>query len=409
MEKKTYNFTGKLQQNRQELVNKIIDNMEKGFVLLPPEWTKTRPYNPVSNIHYKAGNVLRLMTASMYSKFTDPRWCTYKQAEKMGWNVKKGAKGVLLEKWIFTEEKIVEDEKTGEKKKEIVCLEKPKCNFFYVFNAEQIHGIPELNISEKKWEQDEYLDIADKMILASECPIIEQGNEAFYRISEDKIFLPPRGCFINTESFLATMLHEMAHSTGAAHRLGRSMANPFGSENYAREELRAEIASAFIQSDIGLPPTAERFQNNSNYLLSWIKVLQDDPNELFRACKDAEKATEYIIKKYTQLPVHSPAKSIPDYYSQKNDSPLREADTNAAPEKSLSSETRRIALELRKLGCTPNKGLIKNINELQAQTGQAYTAEKLEKLNPSSFSDSGNKKLAIYIHNQIQALIPLPG
>lgn len=634
MPKKSYSFSGKLQESRQEIVNAIVNNMEKGYVLLPPKWTKIsmRPYNPASQIYYKAGNVIRLIMASQSAGFQDPRWCTYKQAEKMGWNVKRGSKGVLLEKWIFTEEKKVMDEKTGTEKKEIVRLKQPKCNFFYVFNAEQIHGIPKLNIPETNWEQDKYLDVADKMIQVSDCPIIEKGNEAFYRPSEDKIYLPPRGRFINTESFLATLLHEMAHSTGAENRLGRNISNPFGSENYAREELRAELASIFIQSDINLPPTAQRLQNNSNYLLSWISILKDDPNELFRACKDAEKASDYVTEKYTlfekteqkyfigqlsengifekehitcfytspkdawkgyieaeisgekvlgvcsdqkyEVLAYSNDKQSIHYMDIPSDSimdlpgvresykfiseqvekeniyhevvnrvhelteelcginhsdysfyekpyvahivnPDRPQDyirlcateieksgifnltantiidnkitntiscsidttentqdifaKNIAFEKALYPEAQhlngvtaiyseprfkydnyvkehftllqekgypvnlqdfekgnqaamsidskktvpisepvRIAKELKKMGCTPNKGLVRNIEKLQKHTGRKYTAESLNKLNPKNFEETGIRKLAVCINNQIQALIPVP-
>lgn len=491
MEKKSYNMPGKLQENRQKLVDKIIENMNNGYVLLPPEWNKISklPYNPVTFVHYKAGNIMRLLVSSIESGFTDPRWCTYKQAQKMGWNVKKGAKGTLLEKWIFTEEKIVEDEKTGEKRKEVVTLKRPKCNFFYVFNAEQIHGIPELETKPKIRNQDDYLDTANEMKLISECPIIEEGNEAYYSIKDDKIFIPPNEQFINTESFLATMLHEMAHSTGAENRLGRDMTGSFGSESYAKEELRAELSSVFIQSDLELPPTAERLQNNSNYLLSWIKVLQDDPNELFRACRDAEKACEYIMENYRELEqmqsqqqdmaykesiqsdsnrfgnpefyhffyspyerkqmeeylsdhpgykqiwgsdaqglngdtwvIYRDTTDLPKYlqhYALEQEIATKNTVTNTLgkdnesgenPEKTnQTTEPKRICKELKKMGCQPSKQLVKNIEQLQKQTGKKFSAEQLNNLNPKDFSDPNNRKLAVFITNTLQELIPLPG
>ena len=88
------------------------------------------PFNPVSHCNYKAGNFIRLKIAADSAGYTDNRWCTYKQAEKQGWHIRKGEKGTLLEKWIFEEEKLVTDPDTGKTTKEKVQLSPPKCNYF---------------------------------------------------------------------------------------------------------------------------------------------------------------------------------------------------------------------------------------------------------------------------------------
>ena len=292
-----------LQQNRRALVEKLIGNMNQGYVPLQQRWASAaRPFNPVSSCNYKAGNFIRLKLAAENAGYTDNRWCTYKQAEKQGWHIRKGEKGTLLEKWIFEQEKDVKDPETGKTVKEKVPLNPPKCNYFYVFNGEQIEGIPEnqaLNNLQIEPGSEKNLEIADNLIASSICAVHEeQGDRAFYRPSEDAVHIPLREQFRNPESFTATLLHEMSHSTGAPGRLDRDLSGQFGSESYAKEELRAEIASAMLASDIGIPPSAELLQDNSNYLLSWIRVLNDDPNELFRAARDAEKAADFVLEHY---------------------------------------------------------------------------------------------------------------
>ncbi|MDU1912596.1 zincin-like metallopeptidase domain-containing protein [Fusobacterium sp.] len=131
------------------------------------------------------------------------------------------------------------------------------------------------------------------MIAASMCPIKEVGQEqAYYSPSKDEIVLPLRESFKDSESFLSTALHEMIHSTGHESRLNRDKGHMFGSPEYAKEELIAELGSVFLQGDLGIKLEGEHFQDHSNYLKSWIGALKEDYHELFRACIEAEKIGE---------------------------------------------------------------------------------------------------------------------
>ena len=107
----------------------------------------------------------------------------------------------------------------------------------------------------------------------------------------------------------------MSHSTGAPGRLNRKTCGPFGSEGYAKEELRAEIGALFTETDLGIHLAGEHYEDHSDYLRSWIGVIQNDYNEFFRACADAEKISERLVGNYTkkyELPVPMPAEDIPD-------------------------------------------------------------------------------------------------
>ena len=302
------NSWDRVQEERKKLVKQIIDNMKKGYVLPKPGWNEDafavgRIHNPVSHARYRGVNLVRLYIDQMMNKYEDGRYMTYKQAQSQGWQVKKGAVGIRLEKYLF--DKIVEEknEETGEIEKKRVRLRTPIVNQFVVFHASQIEGIPELEKKElEPLQPDEMIEMAEQFIKTSECPIVETNEgKAYYSPVQDEIHLPYRDAFLDTQSFLATQLHEMIHSTGHPNRLNRDLSGRFGSESYAREELRAELGSFFIQTDLGLDFDAQHFNSHTQYLESWISVLENDPNELFRAISDAQKASDYLEQRYERV------------------------------------------------------------------------------------------------------------
>ena len=120
----------------------------------------------------------------------------------------------------------------------------------------------------------------------------DQGDRAFYRPSTDSIHLPARAQFDSVEAYYAVALHELSHWTGDKSRLDRDLAHPFGSLGYAKEEMRAEIASFMLGEELGVGHDPS---NHAAYVKSWIKVLQDDPKELFRASAAAEKIMDYVL------------------------------------------------------------------------------------------------------------------
>mgnify|MGYP000629998773 FL=1 len=285
-------------ENRKEVVDELIKSMEEGYVATRQLWDKmaVRPQNPVSQIYYRGGNRFRLSMEAVKRGYKDPRWLTYNQAAENDWQVKKGEKGVLCEKWIFSKTVKEKDEKGIEIEKEVE-LDKPIVNYFKVFNGEQIAGIPELE--KLPLEKGQVLEIAEDMIATSMCPIKEMGQEeAYYSPSKDEIVLPLRESFKDSESFLSTALHEMIHSTGHESRLNRKKENMFGSSEYAKEELVAELGSVFLQGDLGIKLEGEHLQDHSNYLNYWIKTLKEDYHELFRACIEAEKGSQFLYSNY---------------------------------------------------------------------------------------------------------------
>jgi antirestriction protein ArdC len=318
----------RVMEGRKELVNRIIENMEKGYILPKPQWGVS-PFtfqNPISHAKYHGANMIKLYLHSAVNGYTDTRFMTYKQAQSIGWRVKKGEKGIRLEKFIFTKQVEQENPDTGQMEKVMVRLKRPMVNTFVVFNASQIEGI-EPQEEMKPLEHNEVLELADQLIASSECTIREEPwGKAYYRPASDTIVLPPRDAFISQEAFATTLMHEMVHSTGHPSRLNRPLLSCFGTQEYALEELRAELGAFFMGTDLGIEGSQELLDSHTHYLESWIKVLKDDPNELFRACSDAQRAVERLssnLERYQELcrekeTVHEPVKmDLNEYLAKK--------------------------------------------------------------------------------------------
>ncbi|MCP5246850.1 MAG: DUF1738 domain-containing protein, partial [Burkholderiales bacterium] len=251
------------------------------------------PHNPTTQKRYRGINALYLMSQG----YADPRWLTYKQAAGLGAQVRKGEKSTWIQYWKFTDERIKKDDNgklvlnsDGKPVKETVKLERPRVFYASVFNAEQIDNLPELIIGPPAWNP---IERAEQILQASSAAI-EHGeyDRAFYRPVTDRIHLPHKHQFEIPDRYYATALHELGHWTGHESRLNRDLAHPFGSEGYAREELRAEIASMLLGNELGLGHDPSQ---HAAYVASWIKALEKDPTEIFRAAADAEKIQDYVL------------------------------------------------------------------------------------------------------------------
>ena len=290
----------KVKNHRKELVDKVIANMDKGYIW-EAGWdiNALRSQNPVSGAKYNGINKLSLGYVVSENNYQDPRFVTFKQAQDNNWKVKKGEHGHLCEYWIWTT-KVEKENENGEKVKVEVPLDRPKVSYFTVFNMEQIEGnYPKFELP-NKLSSDRLIEVANDLIASSRCPIKEVAqSRAYYSPSNDDITLPLRDSFSSSEDFLATLIHEMAHSTGG--ELGRQMSTGGKwSPEYAKEELVAELSSLFLKAELGIPNEGKHFENHSAYLNGWNSMLKSDPNELYRASKEADKACEFIMDRYRE-------------------------------------------------------------------------------------------------------------
>ena len=282
----------------EELAEKIIEDLKRGVAPWQKPWQPGEvlaPLNPVSGTVYSGINRVML---SRYG-FDDPRWVTLRQANTLDCRVRKGEKAETIVYWQFSKEEPAKDDNgkpvlddEGNQVMEKVELTRPIVRFSSVFHVSQLAGeIPPLDKSAlvPPWNPNEKAEA----ILGNSGAIIKhnQRNRAFYSLSTDEICLPPKDHFMGQDTYYATALHELGHWTGHVSRLAREF-GPFGSEVYAREELRAEIASWMLGQDLGIGHDPGQ---HLAYVGSWIKALEKDPFEIVRACRDAERIKHYVI------------------------------------------------------------------------------------------------------------------
>lgn len=282
----------------EQISERLIQQLEAGTAPWQQPWepgSHRMPHNPVSGTRYKGANALWL---SMQGR-QDPRWMTYKQAKSVNAQVLKGEKGTPVQYWKFRDRIPKRDENgkpvldaEGKKVMVSVELDKPKVFSAVVFNAEQIQGLPPLEAKkEPAWDRHER---AEAILKASGAKLHhDQGNGAFYRPSTDSIHLPERSQFESADRYYSTALHELGHWTGHPSRLDRDLSGRFGSESYAKEELRAEISSLMVgeELEIGHDPG-----QHAAYVKSWVRVLKDDPKEILRAARDADKIRDMVME-----------------------------------------------------------------------------------------------------------------
>lgn len=287
----------------EKTAERMLDLMKQGAIPWRRPWNDPNapqkgsingPWNPSTGKAYRGSNTLILRGAQMAHGYEDNRWLTYKQAAAIGAQVKRGEKGQQIAYWDFSktgkaqegEQPAVEGEEKG--------YQGPSVFVATVFNASQIDGMPEP--PPPFVMPDMVRNLRVRELLDRHQPKLSHdgGNRAFYSIAADSIHLPKRHTFSDDESYQAILLHELSHWTGAKHRLDRDQTGRFGSEDYAKEELVAEISSCFISERLGIALGREHEEQHAAYLQSWMKALADDPRTLFRAASQAERIMTYL-------------------------------------------------------------------------------------------------------------------
>ena len=274
--------------NVYEMVTeRIIKQLEQGTIPWQKPWTGVRSgaFNRVSKKPYSLINQAILEHPGEYASF--------KQWKDLGGHVKKGAKAEMVVFW-----KIIDVEEKNDKG-EIEKKKLPLLRYYNVFHISQVEGVEPLK--EKLNTEIEPIEEADRVIkdyvdrehiTFKECI----SDKAFYRPMTDTVVVPLKEQFKNTNSFYQVAFHEITHSTGAQKRLDRDIKElaPFGSEIYSKEELVAELGSAFLINHLGIE-TEGTFQNSASYIESWLQVLRNDNKFIVSASSKAEKAVNYIL------------------------------------------------------------------------------------------------------------------
>ena len=262
----------------------IIKQLESGVAPWRKPWRTEPPTNLVSKKEYRGINIFLLASLGYGSRY----WVTYRQAQTLGGSVKKGQHGSKVVFWKFDEYR-KENKETGETENRKSIL----LRYYTVFNLEQCDGIksPEPHQVIHPIEQCEH--IVNSM---PNPPSLEQDSRASYRPSTDTVGMPARSAFDSSEGYYSTLFHELTHSTGHPSRVGREGImehNPFGSEDYSKEELVAEMGAAMLCGVAGVE--SRTLENSASYLQSWIIRLRSDSRLIVSAASQAQKAADYIL------------------------------------------------------------------------------------------------------------------
>jgi len=289
-------MTKKRQDIYESVTNSMIKQLEAGSVPWVQPWSRpefnlpvSMPNNADTHKGYSGINILLLWIAAYETQRSTHTWLTYKQALKLGGHVRKGETGTTIcyaNSFTPKAEKLRALE-TGEDAQQAFCLKK-----YTVFNADQCEGLDASFFGHLEPLPDcETIPIAEKLIKATGADFSIGGDRAFYMPSADAVQVPPQAYYDEPINWYRTVLHELTHWTGHESRLDRNLKGEFGSKDYAREELVAEMGAAFLCAALGITPTVR----HSDYIAHWLKVLKEDKKAIFRAASMASKASDYIL------------------------------------------------------------------------------------------------------------------
>jgi antirestriction protein ArdC len=273
-----------------EVSARIIAELEAGAAPWTKPWSATSgantPGNAVTNRPYSGCNVVLLWMAQA-AGYRTPRFLTFKQALKLGGNVRKGERGTKV---YFVKQLQVRDERVDDNASTRLI---PMMREFTVFNVDQCEKLPDTINTGKPMRvrnPDTRDELADAFLCSTGADIREGHGEAYYLPSRDFISMPAFAGFKGADHFYSTAFHEVVHWTAHKSRLDRDLKNRFGSRNYAGEELVAELGAAFLCAEFGFDGDLR----HAGYIAHWIELLKADKRAFFTACSQASKAADYL-------------------------------------------------------------------------------------------------------------------
>jgi antirestriction protein ArdC len=279
-------------KNVYELItNRIIKQLEAGVAPWHKPWRVRGkngfPRNLVTGHEYRGINLWVLLS----SEYPSPFWMTYRQAHELGGHVRQGQQGLPVVYWKFGKREVLDGDE---------IIEKPSvlCRYYVVFNQVQVEGL-RLRPTDRTEEKPQLQPIeACERVVAEwkQKPSILCGSDcACYNKLLDCVRIPALQSFDSTEYYYSVLFHELVHSTGHPNRLNRSTLTDFerfGDATYSREELVAELGSAFLSGYCGIENTVS---NSAAYIASWLEALKNDSRLVLIAASQAQKAADLIL------------------------------------------------------------------------------------------------------------------
>ena len=280
----------------RDVTDQVIAALERGVLPWQKPWAGIEvPINAVSRRPYRGINILTTTLHQVAGGYRAPAFLTFNQAKTLGGWVRKGERGarIVCYRPVNSTTAAPSDE-----------LDEPASPWFVVrgytvFNIEQCGGLEDHAAALVAPTRPDFAPLAEceRLVLATGATIDYTATRAAYRPSDDTIYMPPRAWFRSRQDFYGTLFHELAHWTGAPHRLDRRSGARFGDPRYAFEELVAEMASAFVCSRVGIP----HIDQAAAYLDGWLAALRAERSAIFAAAKLASAAADYLYMPTTYL------------------------------------------------------------------------------------------------------------
>ncbi len=273
----------------ERITQKIVDELKEGSVPWIKPWSCTTlvglPRNYISGRPYSGINVLLTWLSALEHGFTDTRWLTANQISELGGTFKGQTATRILFAKSYTRA-------AGTAEEETFFVHKG----YNTFNVEQVGGV-ELEPEEPPPPFEARLEHAEAFIAAQGVPITHGGDKAFYTPAKDAINLPFPGSFAQPQDYYAVALHELAHASGHPRRLDRPKGAK-GSSEYAFEELVAEISSAYVCAELGIPAAL----HHTGYIGYWVELLENDSKAIFGASREASRAATFLSAQAQNAP-----------------------------------------------------------------------------------------------------------
>ena len=275
----------------QRIAAQIAAQMEQGVLPWHRPWS-INPNAPVSKplrengVPYQGINVLILWGAALDAGHASPFWMTYRQAQSIGGQVRRGERATHIVFAKTAKKRELDD--AGEEVEALI----PVRRVYAVFNADQIDGLPEQYAPDVPAVNPHERDAAcEAWFDQLGIEIRYGGQRAFYAPGPDRIHMPPFRTFESAQAFFSTLSHEATHATGHRNRLDR-LRGRIDDKARAREELVAELGSAFLCADLGIASAPRA--DHANYIASWLTLLADEPRAVFDAATQAQRAVEFL-------------------------------------------------------------------------------------------------------------------
>lgn len=272
---------------------RLLASLEKGVMPWRRPWDSGRiglaPPRRANGDCYRGVNIIMLWLASATHGFRSPFWLTYKQATKLGAQVRKGERGELVVYYGVAQRRA---ERT------VPSASDDTFRFlkaYTAFNADQIDGLNPNFYPKPEAGAPAPIAAHERWFAKLEINRILSRDSACYIPSRDVIAMPPLGAFDNAETYAATLNHEAVHATAAPHRVGRDLSKRFDKEAVAAEELVAEIGAAILGAHLRLPPG--HIVDHAAYIGSWMSILRSDKRAFFHAAARAQLAVDWLLNK----------------------------------------------------------------------------------------------------------------